>query len=259
MEQIKGEIREVEQAWKKVFSEEKPFNENLHRWQDEVLYDMYDHNQFVPVGMVTNEDFEKALAYQKEHGWNFIKYDAREKLDKSVVDVFELEECEIYTMLFMRNETDNWKTNSKVEIKDIKVEDIGNDIKELEIQNYASLYGLDFTERKMNYYLKKAKEVEGFHYLAAYMDGRIVGACYAFTDKGYVVMDSLIVNEEARKQYVATTMMKYIIEHFKEKMFLHADADDTPKDMYTKMGFEVVDSLFEYCKTWQDDSIAEER
>ena len=82
------------------------------------------------------------------------------------------------------------------------------------------------------------------------MDGKVVGACYAFAKCGYVVMDSLIVNEEARKQYVATTLMKYIAEHFEEQMFLHADADDSPKDMYAKMGFEVVDSLFEYCKIW---------
>lgn len=250
MEQIRNKIREAEQAWKEVFSVEKPFNANLHRWQDEVLYDMYDHNQFVPIGEVTKGDLEKAFTYQKEQGWNFIKYDSRENLDSAIVNEFGLEECEIYTMLLSKKDTTAWKTNSKVVVKDIKEDDIGNDIKELEIKNYASVYGLDFTERKMNYYIKKAKETEGFHYLAAYLDGKIVGTCYVFAKFGYVVMDSLIVNEEARKQYVATTMMKYITEKFDERMFLHADADDTPKDMYARMGFEVVDSLFEYCKTW---------
>ena len=33
-------------------------------------------------------------------------------------------------------------------------------------------------------------------------------------------------------------------------MFLHADADDTPKEMYRKMGFESVDELYEYLKMW---------
>ena len=93
MEQIRNKIREAEQAWKEVFSVEKPFNANLHRWQDEVLYDMYDHNQFVPIGEVTKEDLEKAFAYQKEQGWDFLKYDSREKLDSAIVNEFGLEEC----------------------------------------------------------------------------------------------------------------------------------------------------------------------
>lgn len=256
MEQMKKEIRAAERSWKEVFSVEKPFCEHLHRWQDEVLYDMYDHNQFVPIGedsqieCVTKDELEAAFAYQKEQGWDFLKLDSREKLDSSLVHAFGLEECEIYTMLLPEKELTNWKTNEKVVIKDIKTNDIEKDIKDLEIKNYASIYGLDFTERKMDYYLRKAKETEGFHYLAAYLDGKIAGTCYVFAKHGYVVMDSLIVNEEVRKQYVATTLMKYIAEHFDEKMFLHADADDTPKDMYAKMGFTVVDSLFEYCKTW---------
>ena len=70
--------------------------------------------------------------------------------------------------LLPEKELTNWKTNEKVVIKDIKTNDIEKDIKDLEIKNYASIYGLDFTERKMDYYLRKAKETEGFHYLAAY-------------------------------------------------------------------------------------------
>lgn len=55
------EIRAVEHAWKEVFSTEKLFSGNLNRWQDEVLYDMYDHNQFVPSNEGTN-----AVRYKEE-------------------------------------------------------------------------------------------------------------------------------------------------------------------------------------------------
>ena len=65
-----------------------------------------------------------------------------------------------------------------------------------------------------------------------------------------VVMDALVVREAFRKRYVATTLMKHIASQFKEEMFLHADADDTPKEMYRKMGFETVDELYEYLKMW---------
>lgn len=76
------------------------------------------------------------------------------------------------------------------------------------------------------------------------------GACYAYAIDGYVVMDALVVREAFRKRYVATTLMKHIASQFKEEMFLHADADDTPKEMYRKMGFESVDELYEYLKMW---------
>lgn len=41
-------------------------------------------------------------------------------------------------------------------------------------------------------------------------------------------------------------------------MFLHADADDTPKEMYGKMGFETIDQMYEYVKMWDMVSHREE-
>ena len=93
-------------------------------------------------------------------------------------------------------------------------------------------------------------ETQGFHYYVAYLYGKPAGACYAYAIDGYVVMDALVVREAFRKRYVATTLMKHIASQFKEEMFLHADADDTPKEMYRKMGFETVDELYEYLKMW---------
>lgn len=81
--------------------------------------------------------------------------------------------------------------------------------------------------------------------------GSPAGACYAYAIDGYVVMDALVVREAFRKRYVATTLMKHIASQFKEEMFLHADADDTPKEMYGKMGFKMIDQLYEYVKMWE--------
>ena len=41
----------------------------------------------------------------------------------------------------------------------------------------------------------------------------------------------------------------YIADNFDGIMYLHADEDDTPKDMYAKMGFQAVDKLYEYLCT----------
>lgn len=65
-------------------------------------------------------------------------------------------------------------------------------------------------------------------------------------------MDSLLIDEDFRHQYIATTLVKHIAEKAQERgavLYLHADPEDTPKDMYAKMGFQAVDKLYEYLCT----------
>lgn len=245
---IKQEIREVERQWKTVFSIEEPFNKHMNRWRDEILYDMYDHNQFVPVDEITEEDLVQALSYQKEHHWDFLKIDARTPLDSKLMMEHQLEESKTETMVFVNGDTTDWKTNNAVQVQDVKDTDIENDLVEIEVTNYGSSYGDDFANRKIRRYIEKAKEVPEFHYYGAYVNGKIEGACYAYAKDGYVQVDGLIVNPKSRKQYIATTLIKYIAMQHRQMVFLHADADDTPKEMYQKLGFEVVDVLYEYSK-----------
>ena len=42
-------IRKAEQSFKQLFSQKRAFSEHMEKWQDDDLYDMYDHNQFVPL------------------------------------------------------------------------------------------------------------------------------------------------------------------------------------------------------------------
>lgn len=276
-ENVKREIREVELEFKKLFSIDREFNEHLHRWQDEMLYDMYDHNQFIPIQdtvvadqvastgyesnsserathSLTDRDFEQAVEFQKKHNWHFLKFDARERLDQQLEEELatkiELEGGETYTMYLSEKHIENWKRNANVVVLDVQTDDIVDAIEEIELKNYAHIYGGDFTKRKVARYTAKAKECIGLHYYGAFVAGKIAGACYAFEKNGYVQIDSLIVNEEMRKQYVATTLLAHIAEHLEGTLFLHADPDDTPKDMYAKMGFEIVDTVWEYCATW---------
>ena len=69
-------------------------------------------------------------------------------------------------------------------------------------------------------------------------------------------IDGLLVGNEYRNQYVATSLMAHIRETYPDaQLMLHAELDDSPKDMYLKMGFEIVDKLYEYSCT--DISIIE--
>lgn len=246
-------IRKEERSFKMLFSQKCAFSEHLEKWQDDDLYDMYDHNQFVPLlDDPTDKELEQAIAYQHQLGRSFLKLDTREKLDEALTERFSLEECCTETML-LQNKQKNieaWKCNPDVVIHDSASSDILADLLQIDIETFASDYGEDFIRRRDARYVKKAMETPGFHYYVAYLDRKPAGSCYACAIDGYVVMDALVVREAFRKSYVATTLMKHIASQFKEEMFLHADADDTPKEMYRKMGFETVDELYEYLKMW---------
>ena len=247
-------IRKAERSFKMLFSQKCVFSEHLEKWQDDDLYDMYDHNQFVPLlDDPTDKELEKAVAYQRQLGRGFLKIDTREKLDEALTERFSLEECCTETML-LQNKQENieaWKCNPDVVIHDSASSDVLADLLQIDIETFASDYGEDFIRRRDARYVKKAMETPGFHYYVAYLDGKVAGSCYACAIDGYVVMDALVVREAFRKRYVATTLMKHIASQFKEELFLHADADDTPKEMYGKMGFETVDELYEYLKMWE--------
>lgn len=247
-------IRKAERSFKMLFSQTCAFSEHLEKWQDDDLYDMYDHNQFVPLlDDTTDKELEQAIAYQHQLGRSFLKLDTREKLDEALTERFSLEECCTETML-LQNKQKNieaWKCNPDVIIHDSASSDVLADLLQIDIETFASDYGEDFIRRRDARYVKKAMETPGFHYYVAYLDGKPAGSCYACAIDGYVVMDALVVREAFRKRYVATTLMKHIASQFKEEMFLHADADDTPKEMYRKMGFETVDELYEYLKMWE--------
>lgn len=246
-------IRKAERSFKMLFSQKCAFSENLEKWQDDDLYDMYDHNQFVPLlDDPTDKELEQVIAYQHQLGRGFLKLDTREKLDEALTERFSLEECCTETML-LQNKQKNieaWKCNPDVIIHDSASSDVLADLLQIDIETFASDYGEDFIRRRDARYVKKAMETPGFHYYVAYLDRKPAGSCYACAIDGYVVMDALVVREAFRKRYVATTLMKHVASQFKEEMFLHADADDTPKEMYRKMGFETVDELYEYLKMW---------
>ena len=247
-------IRKAERSFKMLFSQKCAFSEHMEKWQDDDLYDMYDHNQFVPLlDDPTDKELEQAIAYQHQLGRGFLKIDTREKLDEALTERFSLEECCTETML-LQNKQENieaWKCNPDVIIHDSASSDVLADLLQIDIETFASDYGEDFIRRRDARYVKKAMETQGFHYYVAYLDRKPAGSCYACAIDGYVVMDALVVREAFRKRYVATTLMKHIASQFKEEMFLHADADDTPKEMYGKMGFETVDELYEYLKMWE--------
>ena len=244
--QILEQIRKNESEFDRLFSEEYRFSAHFYKQKDDMLPDMYQHNAFITDGIPDENELAAAESFQKENGAQFLLIKSKERLPDILTQKFHLEEDCTDTMVLKNDFVFTWKRNPHVTVKSLKADGIAQDILEMELENYGTAYGEDFVKRKMHRYLETSKQHDSFHYFGAYIDEKIAGACYAFCFQNIVCIDGLVVNEECRKQYVATTLLAYIAERFDGILFLHADANDTPKEMYIRMGFETVDHIYEY-------------
>ena len=232
---MKYKTRKNEERLISLFSESKPFSEHMIKWEDKLLPDKYDQNFFEYSGQPTKEEFQNAIQYQKEIGAGFIKLEG----DDPLADSFGLEAGVTLTMV-LRSCGTGWMTNPSLIFGTPSIKEL----EELEVKHFGSLYGEDFTKRNIR------RQYEKLTYHGAYLDGKLVGSCYSFCSDGLVCIDGLIVDSEYRKRYVATSLIAHIKDSYPDTiLFLHADEDDTPKEMYEKMGFKTIDRLYEYLCT----------
>lgn len=243
---LRAALREQEEKRARLFSVRKPFSEHLWKWEDAILPDMYDHNTFEAAGVPSEAELCAARQYQRDGGRSFWKLETNEPLPPAVTDGYGFSKGCTLTMAAMPGAHRVWRRNGAVTAADVGERDIEADILAVELRNYGAAYGEDFVRRKTARYCAAARRDGRFHYFGAYEGGRIVGACWAFCSDGYTGIDGLIVDPGARGRYVATTLMAQIGERLGGRLYLHADLDDTPREMYGKMGFCAVDRLYEY-------------
>lgn len=231
--------RQADQAYYELFSVSRPFSEHLTKREDNQLRDKYDHNSFFYHGQPTLEEVRRALEYQKARGDGFFKLEGYVPLEHS----FGMEQDITLTMVLSDPAAaDRWRSNPDVRIQKPDYAQL----EQLELRYYGPLYGDDFTVRNN----RRLREKLAYH--GAYLGERLVGCCYTCEAGEWVCMDSLLVADDSRRQYVATTLMKSIAAAAHQAgrtLYLHADQDDTPKDMYARMGFVSTDRSYEYTCT----------
>ena len=200
-----------------------------------MLPDKYDHNCFEYNGQPTNEEFLKALEYQRSRGDSFIKLEG----DHPLSDDFGLE-MDVTLTMELKADSSDWKRNHNVTFAVPSIEEL----EEIEVKHFGKAYGESFARRNVRRLYNKLQ------YHGAYLDNKLAASCYSFSTDGMTCIDGLIVDEDYRHKYIATTLIGHIAELNRyTTLFLHADESDTPKEMYLKMGFEITDRLYEYSNT----------
>ena len=241
---------------KNVFINEEEFNllfckkennKNFTFYYDDNLLDMFDHNFFV-VDYMNLELLETLNSIAKNRKYNHLKIVSINQLD--ILDKgFEKEEL----LTLFKKDYQCFDIPKKLEViyKQIKNDDIYDDLLNFEIANYGEKYGIDFTIRKMKRYLDKAKEDNGLNYFGVYLKNELIASCYSFFNNSVVGVDGLFVKEEFRNNFVASNLIKEIAAYYSSPIFLHADNSETPKELYYKLGFKEAKITYSYLKQFK--------
>ena len=233
--ELSEKTRAFEQKLAGLFSVQKPFSEHLLKWEDPALPDKYDHNCFEYTAHPTAAELACALEYQKSLGAAFLKLEGNEPLENAL----GLEPGVTLTMALLEKET-HWKHNEGLTFRTPAL----SELEELEVKHFAPLYGEDFTRRN----IRRLYGTLDYH--GAYFEDRLIAACHSFSADDITGIDGLIVDQAYRRRYAASSRLGHIkAAHPADLLILHADNDDTPKEMYLKMGFQIVDRLYEYLRT----------
>lgn len=231
--------RNADEDFAMLFSSVFAFSKHLVKWEDNQMRDKYDHNCFRYSGQPSSSEIREALSYQQARGDSFLKIVGYEPLDNA----FGMDEETTLTMALPDDvDVRGWSINSKVSVKS---PDPGQ-LEQLELKCFGAVCGEDFVVRNNRRLREKVP------YLGAYLDGQLVGSCYMYVAGGYACVDSLMVDEGFRRRHVATTLLKHAVEDARGRgavPYLHADAEDAPKNIYARLGFRVVDTAYEYSCT----------
>jgi len=240
MENLNKQILLNDASLRDLFCKSEEISKDITYYHDDDLTDMYDHNFYV-VKQIEKEHLDIIEEHSKDKKHIKIISDNETSLDN-------YEHGHIITMCKQDYDDFHFEENKNLVFKDLKNNDIFNDILNIEIKHYGKSYGESFTTRKLYRFSYAIKANDNLNMIGAYLDNKLVGYCYAYANNGVVAIDDLLVDEEYRNLRIASTLIKHICNLYKSPMYLHADFDDTPKFLYKKLGFVVVDYQYEYLR-----------
>ncbi len=249
MSDLVSKIRRCEDHWRELFAKPLCFQNNMIRWHNAAMDDQYTTNAFCSEDEQTWEDVQAAYTEQLNRGLYFLQLMCRKPLRADIVEHFNLREELVLTMA-LQGTADHWRTLDDLVIKDVQQDDIAEEIVAFHLKQEAeALKKSNYAKRQIIQDINAAEKYPEYHWLAAYLEGEMVGLCHVLCYDGCVEIDDLVVDEKARNRYVATTILRYIAEHFDGVKYLHADAEGTSRHLYEKLGFTVVDRCWEYRNT----------
>ncbi len=246
---IDGKIIECEFEYTKCFSKFCE-NENIIRFRDNQLNDMYYHN-YTYIKKVMSE-IELKRIIQDE-----ISLRLSEKSDFCNIILNSVSNNSLLSMLKYKPEI---STNgyysfdishfsrlnavSGCTIKKVSNKEMVDDILFCDLQHNEERLGKDFCTRRCYRRGKVYVSDKGVNSYVCYHNGDIIGNCDLFMNKGVAKIEDFAVIPTYQRKGYGTTILKALIDiAIKENahtVYLVADEDDTAKEMYQKIGFDKI-------------------
>jgi len=105
-------------------------------------------------------------------------------------------------------------------------------------------YGHDYARHKKTVYNYQYKQ-PCVQFLLAKVAGVSVASLVLIHSNDYIEIDNVLTSKLHRNSGIASTMIDFVIDKILKNnqiVILAVDAEDTPKDMYKKLGFEMIAS-----------------
>ncbi|MCM1989013.1 GNAT family N-acetyltransferase [Oceanirhabdus seepicola] len=255
---IDEKIIECELEYTKCFSEfcEK---ENIVRFRDDQLKDMYYHNYtFItkPISEIELKDIiqdEISLRLSEESNFcNFLlNSDVSDSLLGSLKYKPEISTSGYYS--FDISQFSRLNALSDCLVKKVNNQEMLDDVLFCDLQHDEKNLGKNFCTRRCYRRGKVYVSDRGVNSYVCYYNGEIIGNCDLFMYKGVAKIEDFAVNPIHQRKGYGTTILKFLIDiAIKENchtIYLVTDEDGTAKEMYEKIGFnkigERIDLFFE--------------
>ena len=246
-------ISRCERAYIECFSESVE-NDRIIRYRDDNLSEMYDHNCTYIKGtpkldVLLQIADEEIKLYRKENRICckiFLDEMQYEKGLKEFDDKLQFEHYGQY--VFTPAEPPEWALKTECEIRKITDPAMVDDLVLLGKTQYGEDCGEDFCvrrdRRRGEVYLSNSS-IESY---ICYYEGEPAGNCDLFLYDGMAKIEDFTVLPRYQRRGLGTAILKHLIGAAFSKgariIYLTTDEDDTPKELYMKLGFEKVSDSY---------------
>lgn len=214
--------------------------------------DKYYHNQLHLLNHhFSASDIENYASKNKKHGFALYRVEGNLDLDlvKSKDDILS------HDAIF-GNSIDDIKLYKK---RDVEIS-IVNPLTDDPFFDFLYSDSVAFGEEYAKGNIKRQRDVltqnQGqYFYLQAIYEGEVVGMINAFVDQGIAKIDDFTVKDDLQKKGIGSALMYELLNILKSMnvsyVYLVADQEDTPKDMYQRWGFEFISDYYIVRKTYK--------
>ena len=247
--QIDKKILECEIEYSKCFSKTYE-DEEIIRFSDEQLKDMYYHN-FLYVKDAMNDValkgiIEKEISSRRSEESTYCNILLSTVVSSSLLSLLE-DNPEISMngyYSFDSSQVSRLNALSGCEIKKVFSKEMVDDVLFCDLQYDEVNLGKDFCTRRCYRRGKVYISDYGVDSYVCYHNGKIIGTCNLFIHNGVAEIEDFVVIPTYQCRGYGTTILKELINiALQEKVhtiYLVADEEDTPKEMYIKLGFSKI-------------------